>query len=124
MVKVVSLISRKPGLSREAFAEYYESHHVPLAMRLLPVFIGYSRNYVQPAAVADDAGYAVMGEAGGFDVISEFWFSDRAAFDECFVLMARPDIRAQITEDEERFMDRSKTRIYIVDERVTEIGHL
>ena len=27
MIKVVTLLTRKPGMSREAFIEHYETHH-------------------------------------------------------------------------------------------------
>jgi len=34
MFKVIALLSKKPGLSRDDFIEYYETKHVPLARKL------------------------------------------------------------------------------------------
>jgi len=67
MIKAISLLKRKPGISLEEFSKHYEEVHVPLAMRHFP-FKRYARNYVaSPGA-----------EELGFDCITEVWFETMA----------------------------------------------
>jgi uncharacterized protein (TIGR02118 family) len=67
MIKSITLIKRKPGLSREEFIKYYEEVHVPLSLKHFPTFRRYVRNYV----------VAPFGtEEPDFDCIMEVWFDD------------------------------------------------
>jgi hypothetical protein len=50
----------------------------------------------------------------GFDVMTELVFPDRAGFIEW---MDRLSVEA-IAQDEERFLDRSRTRAYVIEEHV------
>jgi hypothetical protein len=62
-VKTIALLSRRPGLSRGAFRDYYETKHVPLAVWCVH-FTKYVRNHViAPSAVP-------------YDVLTEFWLVD------------------------------------------------
>lgn len=112
MFKVIALLSRKPGLSREAFIEYYETRHVPLIWSLFPYIAEYRRNFVDLAGaiIADGA------SAPDFDSVTELWFHDRAGYDAMLSAHATTDAGPRIAEDEENFLDRSKTRFFIVDE--------
>jgi uncharacterized protein (TIGR02118 family) len=105
MIKAMSFVSRKPGLSHEEFAEHYEERHAPLAMKHFP-FKRYVRNYL-PEAQADEL---------GFDCITEVWFE---TMEDC-VAAAEFSVSEEyvvISEDEERFMDRGKIIAFLVEER-------
>jgi uncharacterized protein (TIGR02118 family) len=110
MFKVLIYLTRRQGSTREEFIDYYENHHVPLVLSLASMPRVYKRNYV------------VRGDAVGpgfpavdFDVVTELVWDDRAGFEEW---MALPGVPA-IAEDEAKFQDRSKTRVHLVDERVS-----
>ena len=105
MIKAMSLIRRKPGLSREEFARHYEEVHVPLALKHFP-FKRYVRNYV---AGPDDAAEP------GFDCITEVWFE---TMEDCQAAaeFSASDAYSVIAEDEERFMDRSRIVAFLVEE--------
>ncbi len=47
MIKVFGYLKRKPGLSSQEFADYYEQNHVPLVLSKAFVPLVYKRNYIQ-----------------------------------------------------------------------------
>ena len=111
MIKAVALLARKPELTHAEFVEYYENNHAELIRSLLPQIGEYRRNYL-------DRGN-MLGAAGApdpdFDVISEFVFADREAYEAMIATHARPEVAAAIEADEEKFLDRSRNRMYIVE---------
>lgn len=65
-MKTIVLSRRRPELTRDAFRDYYETRHAPLALWHLS-FTKYVRNHlVAPSNAA-------------FDVVSEFWLADPGA---------------------------------------------
>lgn len=66
-----------------------------------------------PAATSDAARCGVNGP--DFDVISEFVFDNRAAYDAMLATHNQPEVKAAIEADEANFLDRSRTRMYLVD---------
>ncbi len=118
MYKSIALLKCKPGLSREAFIAYYENHHVPLIRSLLPQICGYRRNFIHPDGAFISAGAAER----DFDVITELWFPDQAAYEAAMALHDRPEIGGCIASDEENFLDRSRTRMFIVEEHISDFG--
>jgi len=109
MIKAISFITRKPGLSREEFARHYEEVHAPLAMKHFP-FKRYVRNYVTGDPDADDR---------GFDCITEVWFETMEDCQAAAEFSMSEDYTV-ISEDEEKFMDRSRIVAFLVDEKVSE----
>ncbi len=115
--KVISLLKARAGIDRAAFVEHYETCHVPLVRELMPNIIAYRRNYVQA-----EGGIAFeLAPAFDYDAITEIWFRDRAAFDEALAVLMRPANAARMAEDEALFLDRSQTRMLVVDEHESEI---
>jgi uncharacterized protein (TIGR02118 family) len=110
--KVIALLSKKPGLSRDEFIEYYETKHVPLIRRLLPQIQEYRRSFL------DLNGAIIAAEVSppDFDVVTEFWFADRAAYEGTLATYGDPSVGDTIRQDEENFLDRSKMRFIVVDE--------
>jgi hypothetical protein len=65
-VKTIVLSRRRPDLTRDAFRDYYETQHVPLAIRHVP-FTKYVRNHLVAPSNSE------------FDVVSEFRLADPVA---------------------------------------------
>src|SRR3546814_14773322 len=54
MIKMLWLLKRKPGMSKEAFREHYENSHVVLAHKYVGHLLeGYHRNYPVEGWLAD-----------------------------------------------------------------------
>lgn len=122
MYKMIATMKRKPGLSMEGFQDYYETTHRKLAHHVAGFMADYRRTYpvANPAApeqVYNPSGKALIGpENAPFDCVTEIWFEDEAALRGLFEIMARPEVGELFARDEERFVDRSTTRIVICEE--------
>jgi uncharacterized protein (TIGR02118 family) len=112
VIKVIAVFSRKPGLSREDFIEYYETKHVPLIRKMVPQLQEYRRNYVNPNGTFIASGMTPP----DFDVVTEFWFSDRAALEEALAIYTTSPAGETIRKDEENFLDRDRMSFFVVDE--------
>ena len=110
MIKSIGLLPRKPGMSVEAFRTYYESKHKLIGDRLLRGYAQrYFRRFLDPADGRSP-------DENEFDVILEIWYPNRDAFERCQAHLARPEIQAEIHEDEEKLFDRSRMRFFHVEE--------
>lgn len=113
MLKFVTLLKRRPGMSRAEFIDYYERHHASIGVKYLRGHAHrYLRRYVQPMP------NPVTGalDEPDHDVVMEIWFADRAAFDTAMARLAEPAVAAEIAADEERLFDRAKHRHFFVEE--------
>jgi len=113
MFKVVILVTRKEGMSREEFVDYYESTHVPLVRSSFPQLIEYRRNYVDTseAILSPDA------VTPNCDSITEMWFEERAGYDAMVAANDHPVIGPALANDAAQFMNLTKTSIFFVDEQ-------
>ncbi|RYZ17343.1 MAG: EthD family reductase [Myxococcaceae bacterium] len=117
MLKVLVFLTKKQDLETQAFIEYYEKNHVPLVCGLAPPPIVYKRNFlVRGDALNMDDGSI------DFDVVTEMVFPDREAFHAWGTLLFAPSNGDAIARDEQNFLERSRTRAYVVEERVTTSG--
>jgi len=105
VLKLLAFIRAREDLSRNAFIDHYENHHVPLVRRLLPMVGEYRRNYVDPDLTVAGS------QPVDYDVVTELLFEDRAALDAFWQTIRRPDVIAAIREDEAKFLQSEKTRL-------------
>lgn len=106
-VKLMVLLTRKPGMSPSEFRERYEGVHAPLCKRLSPTMAAYRRNYVKDVLV---------GEHPPCDVITEVIFRDREAFDQAMSSMTMDQLKARLISDDEREQfDCNQIRMFVVE---------
>jgi hypothetical protein len=114
MFKVFGFLTKREGMQMQDFVDNYENKHVPLICSLAPTPSLYKRRYiVRGEALTQDGG------AVDFDVITELGFPDRAAFLAWMAQLSGPEAGPRVAADEAKFLDRSRTRAYVVDEHVT-----
>jgi uncharacterized protein (TIGR02118 family) len=70
-VKVLSFLTRKPGMSVADFQKYWRTYHGPLAAKL-PQARRYAQCHVRPSGYAD-------GKSPLFDGVAEMWFDNLQA---------------------------------------------
>lgn len=112
MIKLVTLLHRRPDLTREAFIERYEHGHRLIGEKHLRSF---ACRYVRRYCHSPGGGRLATSEPPA-DVVMEIWFPDQAAFDAAMTHLAQSDVQAEIVADEERLFDRDKMVSFVVEE--------
>jgi hypothetical protein len=112
MIKIVTTLKKREGMSTKDFRAYYETHHRTIGEKYLQ---GYATRYVRRylSSVPDTEGNVSQPP---FEVLMEIWFPDESAFIACSQRLNEPDIAREIALDEERLFDRSQKRSYAVEE--------
>jgi uncharacterized protein (TIGR02118 family) len=114
MFKVFGFLSKRAGMEMQDFIDYYEKQHVPLICSLAPTPMLYKRRYLVRSQKLTTGSNAV-----DFDVMTELVFPDRAAFLAWMARLSGPGAGEQVAADEAKFLDRSRTKAYVVEEHVT-----
>jgi EthD domain len=112
MFKTLTFLKRAPGMSVEAFRDYYESQHARLGEKYLTNAKRYMRRYLTPL-IDPMSGVAIGFD---YDVVTEVWFASRAEFDAAMLELGKPDILSVIEADEHFLFDRGMSRLVSVDE--------
>ena len=117
MLKLTFCLHRLPGLSRDEFQRYWRETHAPLVRRHADA-LGVER-YVQVHAGHDDLSAALRAGRGGpeaYDGVAELWWKDRPAFEAALATPAGQRAGAELLADERRFIDLSRSPLWLGDE--------
>ncbi len=114
--KILLFMARKPGLSVEAFRDYYETVHAPLATKYSRGISRYVRRYIDRQPHAETG----SGEDIPYDVITELWFEDEKIYRGTLDYMKTAIMPDDIIADEVNLFDRTSFRIATVVERETD----
>jgi uncharacterized protein (TIGR02118 family) len=105
MIKIISLLRRKEGMTHEEFVHHWENVHGPLLRRLPEV-----RRYVQSHIVVERPS-PVSAIDGEIDGIVELWYDDVETLERVWASSAVKEI----AEDTRHFIGAIKS--FIVDEK-------
>jgi hypothetical protein len=114
MLKILAFLTKHQDLETKAFVEHYETKHVPRIRSLAPTPLVYKRSYL----VRNDALNLDDGSID-FDVVTELVFADRNAYLAWVAAVFKPGAGEQVVSDEVRFLDRARTRAFVVEEFVS-----
>jgi hypothetical protein len=117
--KILLFMKRRPGMTFEAFREYYENHHVPLCEKYTSSGV---KRYVRRFLTPHPGPGTGATEELQFDVITELWFEDEATFRGTVKYLATGVLPDDVVADEKRLFDRDKTRMATVVECESELG--
>ncbi|HEY4911688.1 MAG TPA: EthD domain-containing protein [Methylomirabilota bacterium] len=109
MVKVVTFLKRKAGMSVEDFQRYWRTRHPEVVVRLPGV-----RRYVQSHTLAS----AYRKGEPVYDGIAEVWAEDT----EALRTMTRSPENAKVQADEAQFIDRATMGFLVTEEHVVVEG--
>ena len=109
--KILLFMKRRPDISVEAFREYYETRHAPLAEKYSRGVSRYIRRYIDPQPHPETGEWTE-----GPDVITELWFEDEKVYRGTLAYITSSLMPEEIIEDEKHLFDRSSFRIATVVE--------
>jgi hypothetical protein len=116
--KILMFMKRRPGMSLEAFQDYYENHHAPLCATYASGMKRYIRRFITPQPNPDTG---ASGELD-FDVITELWFDDEAVFRGTVKYLSTSIMPDVIVNDEKQLFDRGSMRMATVVEYETALA--
>jgi hypothetical protein len=114
--KILVFLKRRPGMSLEAFRDYYENHHMPLCLNYAQGMTRYVRRYIDHPLDPDTGAVQEL----DYDVITELWFSDRAIRDAALKFAGRGILPKDVIADEEKLFDRPRNRMVAISECETD----
>jgi uncharacterized protein (TIGR02118 family) len=110
--KILLFMKRRPGMSMEAFIDYYETRHAPLCMKYTQGVSRYIRRFLTAHPNPE------TGETGElpYDVITELWFDDEATCQGVVQYLSTSIMPDEVVADEKNLFDRPKLRMATVVE--------
>ena len=106
MIKVLSLLTRRDGISHDAFVRHWFDIHGPLALAV-PGIRRYVQSHISGTLTRPDVPEADV----EVDGIAELWYDDMPSFQRA---AATPEMK-RLTDDGALFIGRIKT--YVIEER-------
>ncbi|CAG9946212.1 unnamed protein product [Clonostachys rosea f. rosea IK726] len=116
MTKAYYFLWRRAGTDRNEFINYYEKPHLDLILANLPKHDDFRRNY--PAWHRYNTPSLGLQP---FDALTAITYGSPAKFDEAIGIFYTQPFNQAVTEDELRFLDRSRMKFVMVDEIIDQL---
>jgi uncharacterized protein (TIGR02118 family) len=120
MIKLVFMLKRREGTTREEFQRYWRTEHAELVKRHADV-LGV-RRYVQTHALDTDLDAVLAGSRGSeprqYDGVAELWWDSLEDLVRAAASEAGQAAQGELLEDERRFIDVARSPIWLGEELV------
>ncbi|KAH6638118.1 hypothetical protein C7974DRAFT_154673 [Boeremia exigua] len=117
---VLMFVTRKPGMSFEAFVDHYENKHIPLVLEIIgdDAPVRHTRHYVRSnPGSAEGSDVHSPPATTDFDCLTTVEFRDEAHFHRVFANSRR---KQELEDDQAAFSDKTKFRaVAVEDPKVT-----
>lgn len=117
MIKVVFLMRRKPGITREAFGDYWLNNHAKLVVQHAATLK--IRRYVQSHAIAPEAAAEFRPEwddSETWDGIAEVWLDSVEVLRWSRETAEMRALQEMFVADEASFVDLDRSQMIITEE--------
>jgi uncharacterized protein (TIGR02118 family) len=118
MIKLVFMIRRREGISREEFQRYWKAEHAELVKRHAEHLR--IRRYVQTHARDTDLDEAIAGSRGSearqYDGLAELWWDGLDDLVQAAISEQGQAAQQALLEDERRFIDVANSPIWLGEE--------
>lgn len=118
MIKFVMCLTRKEGLSREAFKTYWQKEHGDFFVKNAAAIFG-ARKYVQSRTIDTPLNEGLRESRGlqaEYDGVAEVWFDSEEAMVTAMSTPEGQKLATALQEDEHNFIDHTKSSAFIVEE--------
>ena len=110
MIKSLTLLKKKAGLTREEFLRHWKEIHGPLAAKMIPG----RRRYIQCHPIK------IPGVEVEMDGIAEFWWENLQSYQN-YITWRKSNDAKPLVEDEKNFIDMSgMVRIFVEENIIVE----
>lgn len=120
MIKLVYCLKRIPALSREEFQKYWRENHAPLVKERAET-LGIKR-YVQLHTIDSGFDAALRGSRGSeeeaYDGVAELWWESTESMASSAASEEGRKASRELLEDEAKFIDFSRSVIFVAEEKV------
>ncbi len=108
MVKVITLLKKKDGMTQEEFSRYWLEKHGPLIAKVFPGVRRYVQNHLVRTSQGEDT------EISG---VAENWYDDQESW-QTAVDFYLSDAGKVIRDDEAQFIESSRMTVIFAEEKV------
>jgi EthD domain-containing protein len=119
-IKMVACVHRRSDLTLEEFAHYWREDHRALVLAKLPALQArrYAQNHLLPNELGPGLAAARGMDVDCYDGVLELWWDTLDDVLAAFSTAEALEASAVLAEDEARFIDLSRSKVFLTEELI------